>query len=155
MLKKAHTLPSHNTFPISITVGVRKGTVLLNYNGPSLRVEPEFVITWARGISVLLQRTFNFLRTEVKQYFNLADFFSAIMRSFCLVYCLSDYSCFTTRGSAVCIAHLYVFLSVLSESALVSIWMRSQHFKQCCVSMTFWCGSGFGSCYFRHRPSRC
>ncbi len=62
--------------------------------------------------------------------------------------------CFT---SAVCIAHLSVFLSVLCESALVSMWMRSQHFKQCCGSMTIWCGSGFGSgsCYFRHRPSRC
>ncbi len=60
-----------------------------------------------------------------------------MLRSFCLVYGLAEYSCFTTRGSAVCIAHLSVFLSVLSESALVSIWVRSQHFKQCCGSMTF------------------
>jgi hypothetical protein len=27
--------------------------------------------------------------------------------------------------------------------------------SQCSGPMTFWCGSGFGSCYFRHRPSRC
>ncbi len=28
-------------------------------------------------------------------------------------------------------------------------------FYQCCGSMTFWCGSGSGFCYFRHWPSKC
>ncbi len=27
-------------------------------------------------------------------------------------------------------------------------------FHQCCNSMTYWCGSRSGSCYFRHCPSR-
>ncbi len=46
---------------------------------------------------------------------------------------------------------------------------KSERWKQCFGAMTFWCGSGSadpclwlmdpdpgsGSCYFRHRPSRC
>ncbi len=36
------------------------------------------------------------------------------------------------------------------------VWNTELNFlcQQCCGSMTFWCGSGSGSCYFRHRPSR-
>jgi hypothetical protein len=49
-------------------------------------------------------------------------------------------------------------------SQLDGIHQQKDAKYQCCGSMTFWCGSGSrsmpltngsGSCYFRHRPSRC
>ncbi len=75
----------------------------------------------------------------------------------------------TSVCNIYCVATLYP--EGMSGGANSMMWGASSSWTQCCGSMTFWGGSGsgsadpclwlmdpdpgYGSCYFRHWPSRC